>query len=907
MSVLARLRSFLAALVFRDRVERDMVEEWQFHLDARTEDLVAAGVPRAEAEARARREFGDQARWKQWGREARGLQFIDDARQDAAYAIRQLSNAPMFTAAAVLTLALGIGANTAIFSVVNAVLLRPLPYNDSGRLVRFVDNFMPIGPPGTALRVPGMELGDFTTLRTETRTLSHVALFSPISVAWTGRDEAIRLQAALVSPAVFPMLSVPAWLGRPLNPGEDTPGARAVAVLSYPAWQRYFSDSPNVIGRELTIDGTGCLIVGVMPAGFEFPDAQTELWMPFVPPALPPGARMARPAIARVKDGGTLEAAAGEVNSILQQPADRQGRDRRPRFELVRMQDWLVEPVKAALLILAAAVGCVLLIACVNVANLLLARTAAREREIAIRLALGAGRGRVIRQLLTESILLAIVGAAAGTGLAVGGVRLLRTLGATVPRRGLGPVVSVPRIDEIGNDASVLVFTLAIAIVTGLIFGLAPAVRHSRPHSMNVLHDGSGSPSSGFEIFRRARTQGLLIVAEIAMAMMLFVGGGLLMRSFVRLSNVDPGYDLKEVVTFQVVLPQRRYSPVQFVTVAEDISARLQSVPALHSAGYATFLPMVKGWAPTSLRTAPASPGQPPPPLGPPSPDRPVMTSVSRDYLSAVGIHLVAGRGFTETDGAGQPRVMLINQTVARSGFLGEKPLGTHVYVGGGTDPIEIVGIVEDIRQFGLDSDPVAQVFVDFRQFPPSAISLSLGRLPLSYAVRTGERQKGVVASIRALVRQVEPDATVDDIATMQQLVSDSISRPRFYAVLLGIFAVVAVMLAAVGIYGVMAYSVTRRTREIGIRMALGAARADVLGLVLGQTLGLTVIGITLGLAGAAAFTRYLAGMLFGLTPLDPTTFIAVALVFSAVAMCAALVPARRATNVDPLIALRYE
>jgi putative ABC transport system permease protein len=283
------------------------------------------------------------------------------------------------------------------------------------------------------------------------------------------------------------------------------------------------------------------------------------------------------------------------------------------------------------------------------------------------------------------------------------------------------------------------------------------------------------------------------------------------------------------------------------------------------------------------------------------------MTSVSRDFLSAAGIHLIAGRGFTATDGAGQQRVMLVNQTVARSGFLGENPLGTHVYTAGSTQPIEIVGIVEDIRQFGLDGDPVAQVFVDFRQFPPSAISLSLGRLPLSYVVRTGDRSSAVIASIRAMVRQVEPDATVDDIATMQQLVSDSISRPRFYAVLLGVFAVVAVTLAAVGIYGVMAYSVTRRTREIGIRMALGAARADVLSLVLGQTLGLTVIGITLGLAGAAAFTRYLAGMLFGLTPLDPTTFMAVALVFGAVAICAALVPARRATNVDPLIALRYE
>jgi putative ABC transport system permease protein len=316
---------------------------------------------------------------------------------------------------------------------------------------------------------------------------------------------------------------------------------------------------------------------------------------------------------------------------------------------------------------------------------------------------------------------------------------------------------------------------------------------------------------------------------------------------------------------------------------------------------------MVKGRVgPTSLATTP-DPNRQPSPLGPPTPDRPLLTPVSRDFLSAVGIHLVAGRGFSETDGVGQPRVMLINQTVARSGFLGENPLGTRVYVGGGADPVEIIGIVDDIRQFGLASDPVAQVFVDVRQFPPSAIALSLGRYPLSYAVRTGDRQSAVVGSIRAMVRQVEPEATVDDIATLQQLVSDSISRPRFYAVLLGLFAVVAVTLAAVGLYGVMAYTVTRRTREIGIRMALGAARADVLNLVLGQTLVVTAVGITLGLAGAAAFTRYLAGWLFGLTPLDPTTFIAVALVFGAVATCAALVPASRATHVDPLIALRYE
>jgi putative ABC transport system permease protein len=906
MSMLARVRSFLAALIFRRRTERDMLEEWQFHLDARTNDLIASGVPRAEADARARREFGDQRQWKQWGREARGLQFVDDTRQDMAYAVRQLTNAPMFTAVAVLTLALGIGANTAIFSVVNAVLLRPLPYKNPDRLIRFIDNFLPIGPPGTAVRAPAMELGDFATLRTGTRTLSHVAMLSPISVALTGRDEAVRLQAAQVSSAVFPMLGVPPWLGRTFDPGEDAPGARAVAILSYTTWQRYFGGSAAIVGRQLTIDGTGHLVVGVMPAGFEFPDAQTELWVPFVPPALPPRARMARPAIARIRDDVTLQAAAGEVNAILPQPED-QGGVRRPRIELVRMQDWLVEPVKSALIILAVAVGCVLLIACVNVANLLLARTAAREREIAIRLALGAGRGRIIRQLLTESVLLATLGATAGTGIAFGGVRLLRLLATTLPRRDLGTPVSVPRIDEVGIDASVLLFTLAVAVLTGLLFGLAPAVRHSRQNSIDVLHDGSGSPISGFEVFRRARMQSLLIVAEIATAMMLFVGGSLLMRSFVRLSNVEPGYDLREVVTFQVVLPQRRYSPVQFVTVAENISTRLQSAPALHAAGYATFLPMVKGRVgPTSLATTP-DPNRQPPPLGPPTPDRPLLTPVSRDFLSAVGIHLVAGRGFTETDGAGQPRVMLINQTVARSGFLGKNPLGTRVYLGGGADPVEIIGIVDDIRQFGLDKDPIAQVYVDFRQFPPSPIALSLGRPPLWYAVRTGDRQSAVVASIRAMVRQVEPEATVDDIATLQQLVSDSISRPRFYAVLLGLFAVVAVTLAAVGIYGVMAYTVARRTREIGIRMALGAARADVLSRVFGQTLVLAVVGITLGLAGSAAFTRYLAGMLFGVTPLDPTTFVGVALTFGAVAICAALVPARRATTVDPLVALRYE
>jgi putative ABC transport system permease protein len=911
--LIPRVRSFVSALLFRRRMEREIAQEWQFHVDTRVDDLMMGGLSRAEAEQRAHREFGDRLAWRESSRAVRGVQVIDEAQQDVTHALRQLLRAPMFTLVAVITVALGIGANTAIFSVINAVLLRPLGYKNSDRLVRFIENFpRPSGSSGAPFRVPGMDVADLETLRAHTQTLSHVAVIAPTTMILMGPDDTVRLQGTQVSAAAFPMLGVQALLGRTFDATDDKVAADPVVVLSHAVWRELFGSDPHIVGRFLTLDGTERAVVGVMPPGFALPDAafpniSNQVWVPFAAPRLPPGAKASRPAIARVKEGITLEAAAAELNAILPAPGDNRPAIG-PRFELVRVQDQLVAPVKSALLILAAAVGVVLLIACVNVANLLLARMAAREREFAVRLALGAGRGRLARQVLTESVLLSLIGGIAGTGVAFGGLRVIRTLAASLPRRDLGPNVSLPRLDEIGIDGSVLIFTMAVAILTGVVFGLAPALWHSTQRSMHVLRDGARSSSAGFDVFRRLRMQGVLVIAEIAMAMMLCIGGGLLMYSFAKLAAVNPGYDLEDVLTFQVTLPRRPYTPVQYTTMTEDIATGLRATPRLRLVGYAMDLPLVSGRSGQLLRTNAAPLSQPLPPA-PPSSERPLITRVSRDFLSTLGVRLIEGRGLSERDGAEQPSVMLINRTVARSRLLGDHPVGTRVYAFGGTTPIEVIGIVDDMRMLELDPEPVAQAFVDVRQFPPSPAALRLSLVPstLYYAVRSATGAAPSAPDIRALVRHVDPHTAIDNFATMQQLVSNSIARRRLFTVLLGVFALVAATLAAVGIYGVMAYTVTRRTREIGIRMALGASHRQVMSLVLRQTLTLTAVGIVLGVAGAAGVTRYLGSLLFGVSPLDPRTFFAVALVLGSIATLAASVPARRATRVEPLIALHEE
>ncbi len=887
-SHLRRFMRRLFNLVQPGRAERELAREMASHLALLEDDYQRRGMTADEARFAARRAIGGIEQAKEQQRDARSFRWLEDAWRDAQHAWRMLCRSPGFTAVAVVTLALGIGANAAIFSIVNAVLLRPLPYADADRLVRIIEN-VPAASGSTVptRRVIGLPLSDLTAFRSRVKTLSHVGVYVGSTVMLTGRAETIRLEATRVSPALLSMLGTPPLVGRTFEPEEEAPGRDAVVVLSYASWQRHFGGARDLLGQSVTLDGRTYSIVGVMPRGFEFPDPQTQLWIPY---ALTPAALRSRGLpIARLADGVSLQTAAAEVNVILRRSAP-------SPLELESVQEQLVAPVRAALIVLTVAVGVVLLIACVNVANLVLARTAARRREIAVRLALGAGRGRIVRQLFAENALLALVGGVAGIALAFGGVRLLKILGASLPRRDLMLGVSIPRLDEIGIDATVLAFTFGMSVLTGIVFGLAPALGHWRSLSITALRESAGSPVSGFNLFRRHRLQGLLIVSEIAMAMMLFVAGGLLMHSFVTLSSVDPGFDRSSVLTFQVFSPRARTPRFE-----DDVVARLQSLPGVRAAGYAEMLPLVRFRSGVGLRPAAGLPPSQLPPapgtrLPPQSPDTRI---VSRDFLSAMGMRVIGGRGFGENDRAGQPKVLLINRTLARSGYLGQNPIGTMVYAAGST-PWQVIGIVDDVRQYGLDQEPDPQIFIDVRQLPS-------GNPNVYYAIRAGGDPMARVATIRGILRQIDPSATLDNVATMEQLVSNSISRPRLYAVLLGIFAGVAVTLAAVGIYGVLAYAVTQRTREIGIRMALGAERSNVMGLVMGQSASLVALGIALGLAGAAAVTRYLDTMLFGLTPRDPATLITVSLTLAAVATLASYVPARRATKVDPLVALRQD
>ena len=917
--------------------EPELTRELRSHLALLEDEYRRRGMTPEAARLAARRALGGVEQIKELHRDARSLMWLDDLRRDLRYALRALRRSPGFTGVAVLTLALGIGANTAIFSVVHTVLLRPLPYKDADRFVRIIDRVTPSDVGAGVARVPGVSVSELMMLRARSHTLSQIGVYLQTSVTLMGRDEAIRLEGTRLSPPVFSMLGVQPSIGRSFEPQDEQPGADASVILSYATWQRHFGGSPQVIGQRVTLDARDFAVVGVMPQGFAFPDAQTQFWMPFTLPTSGPAAQSRFTPVGRLNDGASVGAAAAEVNAMLlpippapppppppapagqagppaspppppaprsggaadvqrgsgAQPAGRNREATAARFRVIGLQEQLVAPVRTALLVLAGAVGFVLLIACVNVANLLLARTAVREREIAVRRALGAGHGRLVRQLLTESVVLALVGGAMGTALAYGGVRLLRALGTTLPRRDLGNSVSIPRLAEIGLDATVFGFALAVAVLTGVLFGLAPAIRQARAPEMDVLREAAGG--------RSHRMQHLLVVAEIALAMMLLVGGGLLIHSFANLMKTDAGYDPRNVLTFQVSLP--RSSDLERAVFAENVVTRLASISGVRAAGYSQHLPMVQMVSVAPLRTTPNLPAQPPPPPGPPGsrtpPEWPSTRFVSRDFLSVMGMRVIAGRGFDDGDRKGQPQVMLISRALARSGFLGDNPIGKQVYALGAA-PWQIVGIVDDVRYKGIDQEPEPQIFIDIRQWPAPGG-------PRYYAVRTNGEPTAVASTIRSVVRQLEPRAAVDNVATMTQIVSTSVSRPRMYAVLVGIFAAVAVVLAVVGIYGVMAYSVTQRTREIGIRMALGARPREVLRLVLGESILLTGAGLVSGLTGAALVTRYLDTMLFGLTTLDPATFAAAALAFASVATVAAYVPARRATRVDPVVALRCE
>jgi putative ABC transport system permease protein len=810
--------------------------------------------------------------------------------QDLRYGVRMLLKSPAFTLVAVFALALGIGANTAIFSVVNAVLLRQLPYAQPERLVRlWGTNALQSVPRGQSeFSDFNISPNDFADWRAQNHVFDSVAVFSSFgSVTLTGRDEPVRLRCPVVSPEFFSVLGVKPALGRFFLPEEEQVGKHRVVVLSYGTWQQRFGADPEIVGQTLTLNSSNFTIIGVAPKGFEHPrpnpTAEPEMWRA-LPLTLDAGERNNHwlHAIARLKPGVTQAQAQAEMNVIngqleQQYPDSNTGRGLR----LGSLHEAMVGEMRPALSLLLGAVGFVLLIACANVANLLLARSSVRHREMAIRTALGASRLRIVRQLLTESLLLALLG---------GGFGLLIALWATDLFVGLSGG-EIPRLSTISVDGRILGFTALVSLLTGVIFGLAPALDSSKPE-LNVSLKEGGRAATGLG---RQRLRQLLIISEVALSLLLLVGAGLMMKSFWRLQHVELGFNPDNLLTMDISMPPSRYPDKdQAALFQERLLERLSALPGVTSAASTTVLPLSGANSCDGMTIE----GRPTTPADMPCVE---VRDSSPDYFRTMGIPLLRGRQLTGRDNKDAPPVVIVNEAFARSFFPGQDPIGHRINHSPADKPAvwrEIVGVVGDVRHFGLDAEARPEFYEPQLQAP------SLGT---SIVVRSNSDLTGLAAAVRREVLAMDKDLPVYHLKTMQELISDAVAQPRFRTLLLLIFAAVALLLSGLGLYGVMSYWVTQRTREIGVRMALGAQPGDVLRLVVGQGMALAGLGVCLGLAAAFALTRLIHSLLFAVSATDPLTFTAVPLVLCVVAFLASYIPARRATRIDPMIALRYE
>ena len=810
----------------------------------------------------------------------RWRQALEALGQDLRFAGRQLWKSPGFTSIVVLTLALAVGATTSIFSVVNGVLLQPLPFPQPERLVRvfpvYKDGHRDVFSPP-----------NFTDWSAASRTITAAAAFNDGTVNLSGDGgEPERLEGAFVGAPFFAILGAHPLAGRWFAPGEDQPGAPRVAVISEDLWQRRFGRSRGALGRTIALNGQPHTVIGVVAHNDELP-AKTDVWVPLV---FAEGQMKSRgayylDAIARLAPGATLEKGRAEAavigkNLETQYPAANAGY----RLSMAPLQELMVGDVRVPLLVLLGAVLSVLLIACVNVANLLLVRAAAREGEVAIRTALGAGRGRIVRQLLTESLVLALAGGAAGLGLAVW---VTKGLVALAPPQ-------TPRLGEVGLHAPVLLFALAITLVTGVLFGLAPAIQASRPDLVGALKEGArGSRGRG-----ATRARNVLVIAEVALAVVLLAGAGLLLRSFARLQDVELGFRPQQAVTFRLSLPDAQYKEDPQVSAFVDrLMERVERLPGVTSAGAGGYAMPLDG----SVFTLSFSvEGRPPAPPG--QEDAMRVGVVTPGFFRALGVPLLKGRALTEHDRDGAPQVILLNAAAARRYFPGESPLGKRIKLGwshnGNRRGGEIVGIVGDYRQGSLDKEAEPQVFLPYGQAPITGMSVVL---------RTASDPSAVVAAARAQVRELDASLPVFRLQTLTDLVAASASQPKFYLLLLGGFAAVALALAAVGIYGVIAFAVRQRTQEIGIRMALGATRPRVQRMVVRQGMVLAGLGALAGLAGAFLATRWMRSLLYEVSATDPPIYASVALVLVAVAALASWLPARRAAQTEPQLAIRGE
>jgi predicted permease len=801
--------------------------------------------------------------------------------QDLRYGARMLVRQPGFTLAAIAVIALGIGANTAIFSVVNTVMLRPLPYQNPDELVMVWETSPKLGFPHNDVAP-----ANFIDWRDENRVFTHIAAFGGTSVSLTGRGEPERIEGQRVSASLFPLLGVAPALGRVFSAEEDGPEAESVIVLSHGLWQRRFGSDAGIIGQTLTLNYRPYTVVGVMPAHFRFPGREQEFWVPM---AFEPEEAAGRgdhylSVVARLRPGVTAREAQAEMDAIaarLEQQYPQTNTDQ--GIALVPLHEEFAGNIRRPLLILLGVVGFVLLIACANVTNLLLARATARQKEMTIRAALGATRLRLTRQLLTESLLLAVAGGAIGTLLAVWGIDLIE---AIVPE-------NLAQARGIVMDGRVLAFSVAVSLVTGVVFGLLPALQVARLNLTDSLKEGG----QGGE--RRGRLRAALVIAEVALALVLLVGAGLMIRSFYSLTRVDPGFQSDNLLTMRMHLSGEKYGdPVKRRAFYEQMLRRIESTPGVESAGVITQLPLTT----QGMQFVFSMEGQPPLPAA--SLPMAVFRVISQDYFRAMGIPLLRGRSFTPQDGAGAQAVVVINRTMAERFWPGEEALGRRFKIGpsDGQNPwLVVVGVVGDVRQSNLDQELKPEMYVSHQQ------DTRFFAMPRDLAVRTKGEPFSMVASLRGEIWKLDEDLPLFRVQTMDQILLLSVAAQRFNMLLLAAFAGLALTLAAIGIYGVISYATARRTREIGVRMALGASSSDVLRMVMGQGLRLIIIGVIAGLVGAYGLTQVMSSLLFEVSATDPATFAAVAVLLIAVSLLACYIPARRATRVDPMVALRYE
>jgi len=864
----------LRSLFRRTQADQELDDELRDHVERKTEEYVGKGLTPQEARRRAQLEMGGVEKRKEECRETRGVNWLQDLLQDLRYGLRMLRKSPGFATAAILTLALGIGPNTAIFTVIDAVLLRPLPYGNPQELVTWRGNESQL---------------DIDDIRSQSTFFSAGGGVNPEVLTYTGGAEPLGIHAGYVDAGLFQALGVSPMLGRALSPEEDRFGGPRVVVLAYRFWREYLDSDPNIVGKTIGLDENRYTVIGVMPASFAVPQYDLDLFVSlrvvYAEAARYRGVHFMN-TYWRLKPGITLSQAAVGMSTIdARLAADYPGEEKGRHTVPVPLQQSVTGDVRPALFVLSAAVWAVLLIACANFAGLLMARASARRREMVIRAALGGGRRRLIRQALTESTLLAVLGGAVALPLAALCVRILV---AAKP-------AALAHLNEISMDPTVIVFGLVVSLLTGLIFGLAPAWSVSRADVTDTLKQEGRTATAGpaGHNFRKA-----LVVVEIAVALVLLVGTGLLIKSFARLRTVDPGFDPAHVIAINVQLPNTRYAEIpKQIEFRRELLDRLNSLPRTQAAMVGD-IPLNGSEVTHSL----AFEGRPPVAEG----DEPEVDTfcVMGDYFSVMRVALRAGRTLTPMDRENRPLVAVINEALARKFFAGQDPIGQRIRWARETGPprwMTIVGVAADVKQYSLAEPAYPAVFTPFAQ------TNEAWRRWMSVVVRMPDSSASLIPAVKHQIWALDSLIPLNRVQSMDELLGLSLAERQFNMSLLGLFAGLAMILVAVGIYGVISYSVSQRTHEVGIRIAVGARRLDVLKLIMGQGARLAALGLTVGILGAFALTRLMTKLLFGVTPTDPVTFAAVVLLMMAVVLLACFVPARRAMRVDPMVALRYE